>query len=836
MFYIITARLFDMQIVNSQQYSNSIKTTSTKEVVVKAPRGNIVDKYGRPLAVNKSIRVVKIEYSMFSTTGAPIIARDLTEGSEAQEGVLVDSESEAGNLHSILYQLVKLLEANGEAYKDDFPISKTEPFEYLYDGNQKRELAFIEGLGLGKEYIPAGEVIKKLRENDVYGIPEGWTDIEARKVLAFLVFYRQNMYTLYTPVTIAENVSDKTAVTIAENHTFYHGISVVTESVRDYPYGIYASNLIGFTRKISEEEFEERKGLGYTRDDMIGKSGLEASFEDYLRGKDGQNTIEVNRLNKKVGTVEQVDPQQGNTIVTNIDIELQKQVYEIMQQELKTVILNKIRRVSSLDPYISDSGIIQSIAKGNAVSIKKIMESGEGSYSFKARELILNKAPEIDVTESGGVEEAKNIIIESLEASELRNFDFVMIMREQSIITGDEEYFGRYADGFISTMAVLTDKIENNELTPQMLGLDPFSASVVMVNVNTGAVILAVGYPSYDNNLISNIEYFNNINTDSVTTPMYNRPFQENLAPGSVFKMISAITGLETGAINESSTYYDYVTFTEAGIPYSSCWSSTSHGSVNVLDALEVSCNYFFFETAYKMIGSENPYQSITNLNKYMTSFGLNDKTGVEIFESAITQEPGVPRISSPELKKHRKPDEPWTEGDTIRTAIGQSENSYTPAVMAKYISTIATKGIRYSLQLVDKAISPGGVIINQKEPIVEEVLDINPSTWELIFTGMRNVITGSRGTARTIFNGFNVEVAGKTGTAEQDKRRSDHSSFGGFAPFDNPEVAIYVSVPFGDSKGTPAVASSIARKVFDLYFNSSSGPEQLAPINTLVR
>ncbi len=831
LFYFIVARLFDMQVVNSQHYENQIKKTSTIPVRVKAPRGIIVDKYGRPIASNKSVRVVKIDYSMFSNDGKPIIARG--DNNANQNKILVDS-SDVGDLSTILYKLIKIFEKNNETYKDDFPISKTEPFEYLYDGNKKKEMRFInKELKLGEEYISADEAIKRLREDKTYNIPEEWTNIEARNVLSFLTYYRQNAFMLYSPIIIAQDISDTTAVAIAEYHTFFHGVSVESESVREYPYAESLSNLIGYTGKISQKELDEKESQGYKNNDLIGKTGLEASMEDYLRGKDGKNTIEVTNLNKRVGTIEQIEPQQGNTCVTNIDAELQHKVYKIIQDELKTVILNKLNRVSPFDEYISDVDILNSIAKGNNVNMKKIMESGENSYSHKFREIILSNYPDIDITDPDSVLLARKLFAEALDNEYLTKSDIIMIMREQSIITGDDEYFNSYLIGQISTITVLKDKIENDELTPQILGLDPFSASIVLVNVNTGAIIVSVGYPSYDNNIVLNLDYFNKVNGDNITTPLFNRPFRENIAPGSVFKIITAITGLETGTIDENTYVYDNVTFTDAGFPPSSCWRQAGHGAVNVVTALEVSCNYFFFQTAYNMISGENPFSSIRNMMHYMTEFGLNDKTGVEITESAIANDADI-HISSPELKEIRKPDEPWSEGDTIRTAIGQSENAYTAAVMAKYIATVATKGVRHSLHLLDKIITSDGDLVKKQEPVVEKNLEISDHTWDLVFQGLRNVIVGERGTAVSVFKGFNIDVGGKTGTAQQDKSRPDHSTFGGFAPFDKPEVAIYVAVPNGDSKGTPAVASQLARKVFDLYFNTYTEPERPALANTL--
>ena len=177
-------------------------------------------------------------------------------------------------------------------------------------------------------------------------------------------------------------------------------------------------------------------------------------------------------------------------------------------------------------------------------------------------------------------------------------------MHELGIITGDEDFIEKVKRGAISPLQVILNKIDENEITPQMANQDPSTGSIIVADVNSGAIISSVTYPSYDTNyLVNNFDndYYKSLQEDP-TFPEINRPFIEGRAPGSTFKMLTAITGLETGIIDPSTIIRDETIFTKAGFPPVRCWSKLSHGSINVSQALEVSCNYFFFEMIYDLV------------------------------------------------------------------------------------------------------------------------------------------------------------------------------------------------------------------------------------------
>ncbi len=402
------------------------------------------------------------------------------------------------------------------------------------------------------------------------------------------------------------------------------------------------------------------------------------------------------------------------------------------------------------------------------------------------------------------------------------------MMIEQGALSATPEEKASIENG-ASPTALIIQKLRNGEMSPADTGLDPCTGSVFVTKVGTGEVLASVSYPSYDNNELVNTfnnAYYNDLLQDG-NTPLVNRPLKQKKASGSTFKMITALAGLETGTITPSTLITDKGLFKDAGVPYARCWiySNTggTHGALTVSHALEVSCNYFFYELAYRLGNAENggTNQAITTLNEYMAAFGLNNYTGVELDEYG-------PTMASPTNKERAvktfNPDATtsqtrWSDGDTIRTAIGQSINSYTPAQITKYVSTLANGGTLYKLHMLDHIQNNDGTLDFRVEETVENVATFQKENLQAVYQGMYLVTNGAHGTLRNAFDDLPVKVAAKTGTAEEDKNRSSHTWFVCFAPYEDPQIAITVMIPFGEGSGTPApvIAKAIIRKYLGL-------------------
>jgi len=476
-----------------------------------------------------------------------------------------------------------------------------------------------------------------------------------------------------------------------------------------------------------------------------------------------------------------------------------------------------------------------------------VMEAEESSAVYALRGYVIERFPEA-TSHHNDHPQIRQFLIDGINAGRVTPAMLFTAMVDLEILSDDNDFRSRAASGRFAANNLIIEKLQMGELTPQMINVDPSTGSVVVLCVRTGSVLAAVTYPSYDNNRLANrvdAEYYHRINALDPTHPMINRPFMEARAPGSTFKMITAVAGLETGVLTPTSTIRDRVVFTRAGHPPARCWASGGHGNINVSQAISISCNYFFFETSMRL--GSNTTQRIETLNRYMEFFGLNERAGVEVGEVADTfTRTLTPNImASPSRKQFnylsRNEFAPrsqwgWTDGDTIRTSIGQSVNSYSTAMMAKYILQIANRGERLPLTLINTITSYSGEILHQVNPVPDYTgIIVSDSTWDVIHHGMIQTTEGW-GTATTQFRGFPIRVAGKTGTAQEIDGRPDHQSFGGFAPIEDPQIAIYVMLPFGTTRQMPASATQVARDVIYAFLRPELTMERPVSTNAILR
>ena len=368
--------------------------------------------------------------------------------------------------------------------------------------------------------------------------------------------------------------------------------------------------------------------------------------------------------------------------------------------------------------------------------------------------------------------------------STISGSEICMLLYDQKILEKDESTYHLLAthDSY-QTFQFIKKQIRELKITPAQLALDPCSGSVVITNPDTGAVRAMVTYPSYDNNMLSGTvdpDYWAKL-VDDQSDPLYNRATQGSTAPGSTFKMITTMTALEEGIITPGTTVHATGQFEEIK-PSPKCWiyPQGTHGYINVVGAIAQSCNYFFYEMGYKL-GQSNgtAYDSAVGLEKmekYATELGLNMLSGVEITE--------------------REPH--YSTESAVHSAIGQGSNSYTPAQLARYVSTLANGGKNYSLTLIDKVKSRKGKLVYKNKAKLSNTVEASDSTWNAIHQGMRGVVT--QGTVRNFFKDTKIAIAGKSGTAQENKRRNDHSLFIAYAPYDDPEIGVSAVIPFGNS------------------------------------
>lgn len=349
---------------------------------------------------------------------------------------------------------------------------------------------------------------------------------------------------------------------------------------------------------------------------------------------------------------------------------------------------------------------------------------------------------------------------------------------------------------------------------------DTKAGSVVVMNVKSGEILAMASYPDYEpEQFIGGIkpEVWASYR-DNQAKPLTNKAVQDAYAPGSIFKMVSAIAGLESGAITRTEKINDTGVY-RLGNNEWKCWYWTDyhrgHGYLNVSDAIKHSCNFFFYETGRRM--------GIDTLAKYARYFGLGTKTGIEL----PSETAGV--LASQESKKERM-NEQWYQGDTLSAVIGQSLNSFSPLQMVKYIGMLSNGGKKINPTIVKSIRNSDGTEVTREEirKYVDEKLGLtNNDTEEItiqqanidaVLEGMKSVTSETGGTAYNIFRGFNIEVGGKTGSAEAGK--NVNAWFAGFAPFDDPEIAVVVMVENG---GHGNYTAEVVRDIIAEYYGMNT-------------
>lgn len=661
---ILIVQLFNLQIVHGSKYREESNTRLTRESTLEATRGEILDRSGNVLV--SSSQKFNLE--------------------------LYKSKIDTNALNDSILKIIQVLEKYNVSYVDSFPI-KIDPFEYTIADTNLSNWKSNNGID---ENATAEEAFYKFK--DKYKIQN--TDIsEIRKIIAIRYAIVQEGYSSTKSLTIAKDIPREAVAEFSEEGDEFPGINISVQPVRQYKQGTLASHILGYASKIGSEEYQKKKDE-YNQNDIIGKTGIEAVFEKYLKGKNGTKQIDMAVDGTITAEVVEKEAVAGSNVVLTIDSQLQK----IAEEALKD-------------------------------NIEKIKNGGFGkSYDAK-----------------GG--------------------------------------------------------------------------SCVVMNVKTGEVLAMASYPDYNPQSfadgISNEEWKSY--NENKSYPLLNKCIQSAYEPGSIFKMVTAIAGLESGNISLTEKINDTGVYKKYGAEWK-CWYYTDyhrgHGYLNVIGAIEKSCNFFFYETADRM--------GIDTLDKYATYFGLGRKTGIELpSETAGT-------LASKDYVKSIKGS--WNPGDTINAAIGQGYNKFTPLQMTKYISMIANGGNNVNVSIVKTIQNADGTEVSKDEinEYVKEKLGLTEENTENITLnkdyvnavreGMKSVTSGESGTAYVRFKDFNIKVGGKTGSAEAGKDANGNDIvnawFAAFAPYDDPEIAVVVMVENGGHGNYTAEA---VRNIMAEYFGMNT-------------
>lgn len=913
---ILVQRLFVMQIVNGQNYLNNFKLTIKKENTLKSIRGKIYDRNGVLLAYNELAYSVTIEDNYAS------------------------GKNKNRNINDSIYKAINIIESCGDTVNSDFNIilNDSNQFEYAISGTKlNRFLADVYGRAAIDDMITSernstpDEVIQYLCSKTKYGIGsyeldssgdehfipmKGFTKEELLQIITVRYNLSMNSYQKYLSTVISDNVCDETVAAIMENKDTLQGIDIEENTLRVYNESEYFAHIIGYTGYASPEDLEELAGSShdYNSADMVGKSGIEKSMEEYLQGTKGKDVIYVDNVGKVIESVSHVDPQAGNDVYLSIDSNLQKAVYKLLEQKLAGILVSKIVNAKTYNNSVVKSSSMRipvddayyALINNNVIDLDHMKGPNAMTYETEVYNTFLNRqnlvfnnlkvelldacTPYKDLDEEYKVYES-NIVTRLMSNStgilisdaidrddkvyidwttnetislneylhyclannwiditkfhlnsqysdseeiysqlvdyiidDLRDYNtfskkiykymiaddsisgrqLCLILYEQKVIYGSASEKDALESGAKTSYDFLINKIANLEITPSMLALDPCSGSCVVANTK-GELLALVTYPGYENNKMANsidAEYYAKLLADN-SAPLYNYATQQMTAPGSTFKPISAAAGLEEGIINIGETIrcngvFDYLDTQKQ------CWVYPGgHSLLDVSGAIGNSCNCFFYEVGYRLATNlhfdvYNEEIGLKRLQKYADLFGVTSKTGIEMEEN------------QPEYSKTLPVD----------SAIGQGSHNFTTVGLSRYVTTIATKGTCYDYTLLSKVVNPRGDVIASYSPKVKQSLLFKDSTWDAIYLGMRQVVAQAKP-----FKGYPIKVAGKTGTAQTSKSRTNHGLFIGFAPYENPEMTVAIRIAYGY---TSANAASLAADVIKYYFDLDGAKDLL--------
>lgn len=355
-------------------------------------------------------------------------------------------------------------------------------------------------------------------------------------------------------------------------------------------------------------------------------------------------------------------------------------------------------------------------------------------------------------------------------------------------------------DALKNNVELIVEKAEKNE--GELDGEDANAGAVSAVKVGTGEVLALASYPTY--NLVTFNEDYADLIADEAS-PLFNRALEGTYPPGSTFKIAVALAGLKEGIITPYTEirdegvykYYEDINFTPKCWIYNAKYGFRTHGLVNVHEAIQVSCNCFFYEVGRQL--------TITNIVKYASAFGIGEATGIEVNEKK-----GV--LASPAYRESRG--ETWFDGDTVQAAIGQSDTLVTPLQLSNYIASVLNNGNRMKAHILYQVKDFSGNVVYSFEPETVSSIDIGEGNLTVVKNAMKDVT--ENGSASRVFVNYPIAIGGKTGTAQVSETSSDNALFTAFAPFDDPEIVCSCIIEHG-ANGTDT--GYAVRDVFSSYF-----------------
>lgn len=853
-FSVIAGKLFSLQIVQGAQYKEKAVNRSIRQIADPAPRGNILDKNGNILA--RSEQSYTLVYNQTDTNDKKFF--------------------------TTMDKVFKILDANGESQQDDFEL-KINPFKFEFrsddpETRKNLEIKFKRDRGLNEPIekkiktknkdISDDELKKQVNDQLLkispkktyelllkkYSINSSYPMEEQRKFMIIKDTIKMHSFSGYDPVVIASNIKKSTALKFSQILNDLPGVDMNIQPIRQYPNKELASGILGYISKISSTDTAKYKAKGYdTNSDYIGQAGIEAAFEDVLKGKKGGRTVKLNNNGKIIQELGTTAPKPGNNVKLTIDKNVQAAAEKALDDRMKELQSN---------PYGQQRSDTTNATRGAAVVID------------------VNTGDIIAMASRPGYDPNLFSVPGRLTSEQYNQY-----------FSPNLEKFGR-------------NYIEKRGIT----SLYPGKSETDVLNI-----LFPLDKSIKGNTTIRQDVY------DIYPKPFYNYATQSLIPPGSTFKPMTAIAGLESGAITPDFSIDDEGMFDKGGGNITHFYLDGANGWVNLARAIERSSNPYFMTVGKRIrdsfgddtlakyawkfglgadpnskttptTGIEIPekygqvYNTVSNKNSFANTYlwkvmknlkdGIDDKGNKlvsldlydnandsdkvkqikkdiknliqssikngsksfdgtkykELFSELVQEDPNNKKeITNRQMSNLIDAINYTTVSDANSqlnvpaniedASIGQGLNQFTPLQMANYIATIANGGTRYKLHLVDSILDSNGKVIKKIKPEVAEKTGVSAENIAAVKAGMEAV--NEKGTASGTFAEFPIKTAGKTGTAslgnQEEIGRTDYAEYVGYAPLDKPQIAVYAVVFDG---GQGAGSAQIAKDIYTAYFS----------------
>ncbi len=763
---ILCVRLFILNVMQEDTWKSEATGQSVKEIYTSAPRGEILDRYGRVIATNKQVFAVTFNSSGLTTE----------------------------EINSSIYKLINTLIKNGDKYTDNFPIkiNKNGEFYYTYERNTKKWLSkqgfptdataqetfkllrnkynidsklsrydamdrlqndygvyppiyvkkmiytndielenFLGKFGFIQEDIDKGisaeKAFKTLRKD--FKIDKNLSDLEARKIFIVRNEVATLSYSRYIPIKVASDISKETIAYLEEMSI--PGVDITSETKRYYPNGSLASHILGYMGSISESEAETYvKELGYSPSDLIGKDGIELAYEAKLKGQDGVKKITVNSGGQYISTLSEEEPLKGKDVYLTIDMDLQKTAEKSLKTMIKTVKYGGVFKskygnigVSHYGKCESGAVVALDVKTGDVLAMASAPDYNPNIFangiSEKAWASVQSKNPRDLLSPTP-------LYNNATKASVQPGSTFKPLTSVAALECG------------LNPNRYINDKgyIKVGDRTWGCSAWNDYGGSHGSINMETG-----IGY--------SCNYYFFCIGTGKDYNTGESLNYKE---PISVDKIMSVAKEFGLGQATG-------IELDEEITPLASADNKMETMKNSLWNDLYSRAASFFSPKVY------DDYEKLVSNLDTITEWIYENPSRDELIE-LVDKETDVKKSKVEEVADICKysyfNQAEWTLGDEFNIAIGQGDNAYTPLQMANYIATLGNKGIRNQVSII-KGVEGEG--LNKKEK--EKAINLpNADLLKNVIKGMKKVASG--GTLAGIFGNFPVDVAAKTGTAEK--------------------------------------------------------------------